>query len=122
MKDDITTLVLFYDMSKVNAEFELPDNLKTLDFTEQDLADNMPTLEERSTALAYEAYFFKVQQSHPTITDEEFGNSLDLPTLQKIAQNISPKLDQTITHTSLKEYQRVKALNRTQLDKDRQVK
>ena len=122
MKDDITTLVLFYDMSKVNAEFELPDNLKTLDFTEQDLADNMPTLEERSTALAYEAYFFKVQQSQPTITDEEFGNSLDLPTLQKIAQNISPKLDQTITHTSLKEYQRVKALNRTQLDKDRQVK
>jgi len=122
MKDDITTLVLFYDMSKVNAEFELPEILKSLDFTEADLAANMPTLEERSSAIAYEAYFFKVKQIQPTLTDEEFGDNLDLPTLQKIAQKIAPKIDQTITHAALKEYQRVKSLNRTQLDKDRQVK
>lgn len=122
MKEDIATIVLFYDMSKLNAEFEFPENLKTLDFSEQDLADNLPTLEERSTAIAYEAYFFKVKQSFPTITDEQFGDNLNLPTLQKIAQNIAPKLEATLTHASLKEYQRVKSLNTTQLDKDRQVK
>lgn len=122
IKDQIEQLVYAYDLSTLNVEAILPDEVKRLSVTEELIKDNLPTLEQRSDLIAYAACFYAFLNDKPDATREEFNSVHDPEALEKVSMNVREKLQEPLSLSAVIEFHAKNCSIPTRVDINRQVK
>lgn len=121
-KDLIEQLVYAYDLSTLNVDAILPDDVKRMAVTEQLLSENLPTLEQRSDLVAYAACFYAFLNEKPDATREEFNAIHDPEALEKVSVNVRTKLQDPLSVADVIEFHAKNCSIPTRVDINRQVK
>jgi hypothetical protein len=121
-KDLIEQLVYAYDLSTLNVDAILPDDVKRMTVTEQLLSENLPTLEQRSDLVAYAACFYAFLNEKPDATREEFNAIHDPEALEKVSVNVRTKLQEPLSVVGVIEFHAKNCSIPTRVDINRQVK
>lgn len=121
-KDLIEQLVYAYDLSTLNVDAILPDDVKRMAVTEQLLSENLPTLEQRSDLVAYAACFYAFLNEKPDATREEFNAIHDPESLEKVSVNVRTKLQEPLSVADVIEFHAKNCSIPTRVDINRQVK
>lgn len=121
-KDLIEQLVYAYDLSTLNVDAILPDDVKRMAVTEQLLSENLPTLEQRSDLVAYAACFYAFLNEKPDATREEFNAIHDPEALEKVSVNVRTKLQEPLSVADVIEFHVKNCSIPTRVDINRQVK
>lgn len=120
VKNLLDNLVFAFDLQTLSIESNVSPEIQKLELTEE-LLQQMPTVEDRAQAIGYHACYMQYQNkvSHPS--KEDFENRVEISEFERVCKKIQEKLTSVITLEQLKEFQRVKCLNLTRVDKDRQI-
>lgn len=123
LKDKILKLVYVYDLEKLGIEAAPPRDVKDLDLSDDAIAANMPTLDERSATVAWDACFLNYLSSVENGSIEEFQKVINLDAYKEVTLKIRPSLDVSISHDALRElHARKFANNPTKVNLKTQVK
>ena len=118
-KNLLDNLVFAFDLQTLNIESNVSKEIQDLELTEE-LLREMPTVEDRAHAIGYQACYAKYQNEVSQSSKEDFENRVNISEFERVCTNIQQKLS-SITLEQLKEFQRIKSLNLTRVDKDRQI-
>lgn len=121
-KDLIEQLVYAYDLSILNVEAVLPDEVKRLAITEELLRDNLPDLEHRADLVAYAACFYSFLNEKPDGTREEFNAVHNPEALETVSQNVRKLLKAPIDVQDVISFHAKNCSIPTRVDINRQVK
>lgn len=116
----LQNLVFAYDLQTLNIESNVSTEIQNLELTEE-LLQEMPSIEDRSHAIGYQASYIKYQTQVSDPSKEDFERRVNISEFERVCKNIQEKLVSTITLDQLKEFQRIKSLNLTRVAKDRQI-
>jgi len=121
--DKVRKLIYAYDLSILNIEIDLPENMRDFNLTKQLLMKYEISLLERAGSIAYDACYFQFLKQNPQGTLDEFKSVLNPDAVKKVANDIMPKLQKKLHVKKLKEFHEKKfSKNSTKVDLDRQVK
>lgn len=122
IKDKIEQLIYAYDLSVLNVEATLPDDVKRLTVTQELLRDNLPTLEERADLVAYAACFYSFLNEKPDGTREEFNSVHNPEALETVSQNVRKLLKDPLDLEDVVSFHTKNCSIPTRVDINRQVK
>lgn len=120
-KEKISKLVYCFDLSTLGIDATPPELCKDADLSDAAIAQDVPTHEERAATIAWDACYLKYLNEKPDGTLEEFDANLNMDTYEQVTRDIQSKLASTIDASGLREFHRVKYLNLTKVDPNRQI-
>lgn len=111
MKEKISKLVYVYDLAKLGIDASLTQELKDIELSDDVLSASMPTLDERSATVAWDACFLNYLSNTENGTIEEFQKVLNIDAYKEITLKIRASLDETVSHENLRDLYNKKRLN-----------
>lgn len=120
-KSAVFNLVFLYDLYVLNIQAHIPDALKNYPITQEQLDTHCPSLDERAQELAKHACWYAYASMTKNPTPFEFHQSILPNSLEKVSQNIKPKIHETVCLTLLRDVIRIRSVNTTKVDKGRQI-
>lgn len=94
---------------------------RDVDLTDDALQQDTPSHQDRAASIAWDACYLKYLDANPQDTLEDFDKNLNMAAYEQVTLDIQAKLPATIDAEKLREFHRVKFLNLTKVDPNRQV-
>lgn len=121
-KSAVFNLVFLYDLYVLNIEAHIPDALKNYPITQEQLDAHCPSLDQRSQEIAKHACWYAYASMSKNPTQFEFHQNILPNSLEKVSENIKPKIHQTVRLDLLRDVIRIRSVNITKVDKGRQIR
>jgi hypothetical protein len=122
LKEVIKTIVYSYDLSTMGIQGNLPETLRNTQLTDEDILNNMPSVVERAQTIAYNSCYalYCVQNENANL--EDFKLVLTKQDFEKVTNHVLSKITPEIPVDVVREHHRVKFLNLTRVDVNRQAR
>lgn len=120
--DLVKTVVYSYDLSTLGIHVSLPETFKDAVLTDELITKHMPSVQERAQVIAYQSCYAAFCAKNKDASLDEFKESLTQQDFDLVTNNILSKITPEVPADALKEHLRVKFLNLTRVNVDKQVK
>lgn len=122
LKEAVKTIVYSYDLSTMSIHVSLPDTIKDINLTDEDIKTHMPSVLERAQTIAYHSCYALYCAQNENGTADDFKNSLTKSNFEKVVNHVLPKITPEVPVAAIREHLRIKFLNLTRVDVNRQVR